>query len=54
MFAKFHKATISFAMTVPLPVLKEQLGSHWTDFHKILIFDDFPEVYRDNSSLIEI
>jgi hypothetical protein len=24
-------------------VLMEQLGSHWTDFHEILISEDFPE-----------
>jgi hypothetical protein len=30
-FAKFGKATISFAMSVRL----EQIGFHWTDFHEI-------------------
>jgi hypothetical protein len=34
-FAKLRKATISFVMSVRLSVRMEQLGSHWTDFHKI-------------------
>jgi hypothetical protein len=34
-FEKLRKATFSFIMSVRLPVLLEQLGSHWKDFHKI-------------------
>ena len=34
-FAKLGKATISFVMSVRLSVRMEQLGSHWTEFHKI-------------------
>jgi hypothetical protein len=34
-FAKFRKATVSFAVFVRLSVRMEQLGSHWTDFDKI-------------------
>jgi hypothetical protein len=34
-FAKLRKATISFVISVRLPVRMEQLGSHWTDFHEI-------------------
>ena len=34
-FTKSPKATISFVMYVPPSVRKEQLGSHWTDFHEI-------------------
>jgi hypothetical protein len=32
--AKLRKATISFVKSVHLSVLME-LGSHWTEFHKI-------------------
>jgi hypothetical protein len=35
-FAKLRKVTVSFVMSAPLSVLLEQLGSGWTDFHKIL------------------
>jgi hypothetical protein len=35
-FAKLRKGTISFVMSVPLPIRMEQLGSHWTDFRDIL------------------
>jgi hypothetical protein len=35
-FAKFRKATIRFATSVRPSVRMEKLGSHWTDFHKIL------------------
>ena len=34
-FAKFPKASLSFAMSVRPPVRMGQLGSHWTDFHEI-------------------
>ena len=38
-FAKLRKATISFVMSVRLSIRPsiriEQLGSHWTEFHKI-------------------
>ena len=40
-FAKLRKATIGFAMSVRLSVRMEQLGYHCTDFHEILIFEDF-------------
>jgi hypothetical protein len=35
-FPKFLKANISVVMSVRPSVHVEQLGSHWTDFHKIL------------------
>jgi hypothetical protein len=35
LFAKLRKATIRFVMCTCLSVRMEQLGSHWTDFHKI-------------------
>ena len=35
-FAKLRKATITFVVSVCLSVRMEQLGSHWTYFHKIL------------------
>jgi len=35
-------------------VLMEQLGFYWTDFHKILLFENFSKIFRENSSLIEI
>jgi hypothetical protein len=34
-FTKLRGATISFVVTVRLPVRMEQLGCHWTDFHEI-------------------
>jgi len=34
-FAKLRKAYISFAVSVRPSVRMEQLGSHWTDFHRI-------------------
>ena len=34
-FTKLRKATISFVMSVRLSFRVEQLGSHWTEFHKI-------------------
>jgi hypothetical protein len=35
-FAKLRKTTISFVMSVHLPVRPmEQIGSHWKDFHEI-------------------
>jgi hypothetical protein len=34
-FAKLWKATISFVMSACPSVRMEQLGSRWTDFHKI-------------------
>jgi len=33
-FTKLRKATISFVMSVR-PSVRMELGSHWTDFHKI-------------------
>jgi hypothetical protein len=38
-FATLRKATVSFVMSVCLSVLVEQLGSHWTHFHKILVLN---------------
>jgi hypothetical protein len=35
LFAELRIATLSFIMSVRLSVHMEQLGSHWTDFHKI-------------------
>ena len=34
-FVKLLKATTSYVMSVRPSVRMEQLGSHWTDFHKI-------------------
>jgi len=37
-FGKVRKMTISFVMSVCLPITfthVEQLGSHWKDFHEI-------------------
>jgi len=34
-FAKLQVVTISFVVSVRLPIRMEQLGSHWTDFHDI-------------------
>jgi hypothetical protein len=37
-----------------LSVRIEQLGSHWTDFDKNLIFELFSKICRENSSFIKI
>ena len=34
-FRKIAKTTVFFVMSVRLSVRMEQLGCHWTDFHKI-------------------
>ena len=34
-FAKLRKALIGVVVSVLPSVVKEQLGSHWTDFHEI-------------------
>jgi len=33
--AKLRKAIISFVMSACLPLLMEQLGFHWMDWHEI-------------------
>jgi hypothetical protein len=33
-YAKLRKATVSFVMSVRLSVRKEQLDSHWMNFHE--------------------
>jgi len=30
----------------------EQLGSHWTDFHEVFLFEHFSKSCRENLSLI--
>jgi hypothetical protein len=40
------KATISFVMSVRLPVHTEQLGSHWTDFQEFLYLSIFRNLSR--------
>ena len=35
-------------------VRMEQLGSHWTDFYEILIFEYFSEICREIASFIKI
>jgi len=52
--AKLRKATISFVMSVLLSVCSslwmEQIGCHWTDFHKIWYFSVFRN-YVENSQV---
>ena len=40
-FANLPKATVSFVMSVRLSVHREQLGSHWSDFHGIWYLRNF-------------
>jgi len=59
-FAKFRKANINFVKSVPLSahlsfrlsicpsILMEQLGSHWMDFHEMLLFEDFFKYVEKN------
>ena len=44
-FAKLRKATISFVMSV-CPSVCMELGSHSTDFHKILYFRIFRKYFE--------
>jgi len=39
---------------VCLSIFMEQLGSSWTDFHEIFMFDYFSKIFRENSSLAKI
>ena len=60
---KLWKATISFvisallpvclsvSLSVHLPLRMEHFGPHWTDFHRILIFEYFSKICWENSSL---
>jgi hypothetical protein len=45
-FAKLRKATISFVMSVRLSVRMEQLGSHWTNFHVWVFFENLSGIFR--------
>jgi len=54
MFAKLRKATINFVMSVRPSVHKEQLGSHWTDFHEIWCVSIFLKICREKSIYIKI
>ena len=49
-FAKLHKATISFVMSVCSSVRIEQLGSHWTDFHEIW----YMSIFRKSVEKIQV
>ena len=50
-YTKLQKVTIRFVMPACLSVWTEQLGSHWTDFHEISIFEYFSKICQENSSL---
>jgi hypothetical protein len=52
-FAKLRKVTIGFVISARTSVRIEQLGSHWSDFHENLIFEDFSKIRRENSSFIK-
>ena len=50
-FAKLRKAAISFVTSVLPLVRMDQLGSHWTDFHRIWyssIFRKYVEIIQDS------
>jgi hypothetical protein len=49
-----EKQTISFVMSIRLSVRVEQLGSHWTDFHEILIFENLSKICREYLHLISL
>jgi hypothetical protein len=57
-FSKLRKATISFVIfvrpSVCLSVRMEQLGSHWTYFHKIWNLFIFSKLCREKSSFFKI
>ena len=56
--AKLRKATISFVMSIRLSVRPsfrmEHLGSHWTNFHDIRVFEYFSKMCGENSSFLKI
>ena len=47
-FAKLRIAAISRIMSVRLSIPAEQLGSHWTDFPKILCLNIFLKLVEKN------
>ena len=49
-FAKLREATVSFFMFVCLSVRMEQLGSLWTNFHKILHL----KIFRKSVEIIQV
>jgi hypothetical protein len=49
-FEKLRKATVSFVMSVCLPVRMEKLGSHWTDFYEIL----YMKIFRKSVEKIQV
>ena len=56
-FAKLRKATIRFVKSVCPSVRMEQLGCHWTDFHKMLylnffFFENLSRKFEYHESLI--
>ena len=60
LFGRVHKITKSdyylrhVCLSVRPSVRMEQLGSHWTDFHKIRHLSIFSKNSRENSSFIKI
>jgi hypothetical protein len=50
-FTQMRKVTINFDM---LSVRRQQLDSHWKDFHEILYFNIFLKICRENSRFIKI
>ena len=46
----FKVTTISFVISLRLSVHMEQLGSHWTDFHKIL----YLRIFRKSVEEIQV
>ena len=49
-FAKLREKNIPFILTVCLSVRKQQLGSHWTNFYKIL----YLSVFRKSVQKIQV
>jgi hypothetical protein len=60
-----HNTTVEFLITAQncekqllaslrSSVRMDQLGFHWTAFHKTLIFEDFSKIFPEISSLIKI
>jgi hypothetical protein len=43
---KVRKATVTFVMSVRPPVRVEHLGTQWTDFQEIFMFEEFSKIHR--------
>jgi hypothetical protein len=53
LFVQSRTASISFLISVRLSVRMYQLGSHWTDFRKILILETFIKICLESPNFLK-